>query len=1192
MEKIISPQFLHLIKFELAFFSKKIGIYAIFLAFILLGFVSGSRFTAFSSENIYRNAPFTITFMLGLMSLMCLFLTSILAAQVLFREKDSHFSLILYATPLQKRHHLLTRFLMVFGITAFSFLIFIVGFIIGQKNSIFDASEFGQFHLWHYFQPFFLLILPNALFCSAIMCSVGWLTKNKLLVFIAGLFLYIAYMVTLIFSGSPLMAGAATPSVEAMNVSAQFDPFGLSAFLQQTLNWSAQERNTQTAALTGNLLFNRVFFIVLALLLLGFTYFRYKFSIDTNKSVWANLFGKRFKNGHSSIQELSKTPHFQALLPPPQYFNLNHRLKSILSFVKIDLIHTLKSIPFLLIMVGVAFFLSMEIYGDIDRGTRLPENYASTALMANTIITTLPFLSTLILLFYSQDLLWRSRDSNFHLMENVTPTDAAIPFISKWLSLTTLVNILILWAIIVSLFFQIAYSYTYIEWSIYGSLFYIVGLPLVLSAGLILAIQHLINNKYAGLIVATIILLTSTTTIGKWIGIKHPLLRFASPFGTKYSDMNGFGAYLDVFGWKMLFGASVTFLLVLVVLGYKSMLSLKAVARVGVKQIALFSLLITACISGFYIFKNVEIPDEKETLNWQQNYETKYRQYQNLPQPTLLAVNTSIDLYPEKNAYAVSGTYIFRNNTNKLIDTLLFYSDISVRSSLKFKNMAVRQPDAVGTEGGIRVVNDTEFGHFWLYLSKPLQPNDSLSIAFEFNYAWKGFNRHESFNAIVENGAFMRLSNYYPQLGYQSQLEIEAENERKKRNLGEKTPILTLNDPRTLQEKVNLDLQISTSKGQTAIGVGDLVNTWDTDNRQYFQYKTSEPIAFRFGVSSAHYAVQKSTHRNIGIEVYYHPNHYENVARLMENAANTLDYCEANFGKYPFKTIRFAEISSFTNGFAATAYPASIFMTEHMVFHANVKGDKQQDVINELAGHELSHEWWGAHQLQPDNREGAKFLTETLAMYTELMLVKKMYGQKRVLEVVAMHEGFYWRDRSFLNEQPLYKTLRENVHQHYSKGLVTMYQLSEILGEDKVNLALKNLFQKSIASKYAPIATDFLEELYAVSSTNQHVMIDDLFKYITTYVFNIKNTQTTKEGDNYNVSFDVESYKYREDGKGNKSNLAFSDSVNIAFHFKNNALQTKRFFLGKGVKSFSMPVPEKPEKIEIDPDCRFIKLLK
>lgn len=129
--------------------------------------------------------------------------------------------------------------------------------------------------------------------------------------------------------------------------------------------------------------------------------------------------------------------------------------------------------------------------------------------------------------------------------------------------------------------------------------------------------------------------------------------------------------------------------------------------------------------------------------------------------------------------------------------------------------------------------------------------------------------------------------------------------------------------------------------------------------------------------------------------MYYHPSHHENVAHLIKNAKITMDYCETNFGKYPFKTIRFAEISNFTQGFNATAYPATIYMNENVSFHCNILADKQQDVINELAGHELAHLWWGNNQIDPDEREGDVMLTETLAMYTELMLLKRCMANKK-----------------------------------------------------------------------------------------------------------------------------------------------------------------------------------------------------
>lgn len=207
-----------------------------------------------------------------------------------------------------------------------------------------------------------------------------------------------------------------------------------------------------------------------------------------------------------------------------------------------------------------------------------------------------------------------------------------------------------------------------------------------------------------------------------------------------------------------------------------------------------------------------------------------------------------------------------------------------------------------------------------------------------------------------------------------------------------------------------------------------------------------------------------------------------------------MDYCETNFGKYPFKTIRFAEISGFTKGFAATAYPATIYMVEDLIFHCNIKADKQQDVINELAGHELAHLWWGNNQIDPDEREGKAMLTETLAMYTEIMLLKKMYGKQKALESVAMHQSIFESEKGFSGDLPLIKVTGDLTHIAYSKGAVAMYKLSELIGEEKVNLALRNFLNKHKYPNPKPISTDFLEEVYLISDKKLHKKIDYLFK--------------------------------------------------------------------------------------------------
>jgi ABC-2 type transport system permease protein len=288
-------------------------------------------------------------------------------------------------------------------------------------------------------------------------------------------------------------------------------------------------------------------------------------------------------------------------------------------------------------------------------------------------------------------------------------------------------------------------------------------------------------------------------------------------------------------------------------------------------------------------------------------------------------------------------------------------------------------------------------------------------------------------------------------------------------------------------------MTVSTEANQTVIGVGELTKQWQENGRKIFQYKI-EAIPFRFAISSAKYAIKKENYKGKSFEIYYHPTHYENVEHLLKNAKLTIDYCETNFGSYPFKTIRFAEISSFTKGFVATAYPATIYMTEDMIFHANIKADKQQDVINELAGHELSHLWWGNNsQYGPDNREGQAMLTETLAMYTELMVLKKTHGKQKLIEKVQMHQDMYESEIGFSGDVPLIKVTPSLTHISYSKGAVAMYKLSELIGEDKVNLALKNFLAKHKYPAAKPISTDFVDEVYKVAGKKNHKKVYNLF---------------------------------------------------------------------------------------------------
>jgi aminopeptidase N len=259
-----------------------------------------------------------------------------------------------------------------------------------------------------------------------------------------------------------------------------------------------------------------------------------------------------------------------------------------------------------------------------------------------------------------------------------------------------------------------------------------------------------------------------------------------------------------------------------------------------------------------------------------------------------------------------------------------------------------------------------------------------------------------------------------------------------------------------------------------------------------FHYQSSEPIPFRFAVASAKYAVASDTIDGHLIEVYYHPDHARNVAALVAGIKQTMTYCERNFSPYAYDAIRFVEISSFTQGFAATAYPGVVFMNEQ-AFHVDITADKQQDIVNQLAGHELSHEWWGVAQLIPENRQGGKVLTETLAMYTELMLYKHAHGREKMEEMVGLFRELYESGKGFSENPPLFKVGPEHSNISYNKGLLVMYEIHEMIGEEKINMALKRLLEEHAFPNPPATSLDLIEVLCTEVNAKEKERIEALF---------------------------------------------------------------------------------------------------
>lgn len=1116
-------------------------LYVILLCTLGFGLLIGLGASISMGPGLFKNSPYLIGIMEGFLSLFAIFFCTLWCTMLLFKEQDHRFAGVYYALPIRTGAFVWSRIAMIWVLGALCLTLLVVGFGLGQQMAA-DRSRYLPLQVWHYVVPWLTMGLANTLFCTVLLCAVAWLSRNKMLVYVSGILLYIFYMLMLLFSGSPLMSKGMPQSVEVIRWTALLDPFGLSGFFEQTARWSVARRNGEVVWPAGLFLANRLGWLAMSASLSWLILRQYS---------WEKALSPAQRK-INSLRVVTWLPR----IPWPGGGALS-------AIVRTDLQYLTRGIPFVLMCIGMLFAVGMEMFGDIERGIRMPQRYADSGLLASTILDEFPMLCLLALIFYAHDLFWRSRLAHFDLIEGATPLRMPVWLAAKWAALSLLVLWFCTLMVLLGLVFQWLYGHLVFDWQAYGGVYVLVGYRLVVIVGWLLMVQWAVPHRWAGLALSLGLVILLASPIGNRL-FDHPLIEGLMPFRGQYTDLNGYGPYLMYFVWRYSFALVLLWVVAVCLAHYQSQLS---------PRTAVFCLLVLSVlggITGWQVADGYQPKDPESAVTAAAEYEKRCRRFQSRPQPTVTQVTASIALYPADHHYLLQGHYTLQNRTDKPIDSVL----LNVDAAMEVLEMQVGDQPA---HGPWQVIG----------LARPLAPGDTMQMRFRMRYGWRPVNGHQSFNAIVANGTFVRVSRYFPQIGYLPEQELSDLHERTRAGLGEATQPLPpdVQAPYT-DDFIHLDLTISTEEDQIAIGVGELAQQWQTGGRAYFRYVTREPIPFRFGVSSARYACQKVQHQGITIEVYYHPLHAHNVRRLLTNSRQTLDYCIRHFGPSPFGTIRFAEVSGFTKGFAATAYPATIFMTENMIFDANIENTPRQDVINELAAHELSHLWWGNNRISPANREGASMLTETLAMYTELMLAKKMYGTERMRALAGLYLRMYLDDRGYEEERPLYRVQDGQVHLSYYKGAVVMYQLAERIGEDRLNCILKNFMDKHAYPAQHPVTTDLLAQLYAGTDSIHHAAIAEAFEQIVVVELRLDKAVQRRHGKGYELDFVLGVQKWQEDGKGAQIPLTFEEPVEIACVLADG--QPIRIQARQGRQQLVLAQPVR--QMIVDPDLHLVNI--
>jgi hypothetical protein len=164
----------------------------------------------------------------------------------------------------------------------------------------------------------------------------------------------------------------------------------------------------------------------------------------------------------------------------------------------------------------------------------------------------------------------------------------------------------------------------------------------------------------------------------------------------------------------------------------------------------------------------------------------------------------------------------------------------------------------------------------------------------------------------------------------------------------------------------------------------------------------------------------------------------------------------------------------------------------------------------------------------------------------------------------------------------------------YQKGSMAFYALSDAIGEDKLNAALKELLDKwKMNGPPFPDTRDLVAALRRQTPADLQYMITDMFDTITLYDNKTTSAKVEPTSDHkYKVTMVVDARKMRANGEGAETEIPVHDLIEVGvFMGKKDSeqpLHTEKVWITQPRTTFTFIVSEPPTRAAIDPYSKLI----
>ncbi len=1165
---------------------------------LLLGLAEAGAFenvAVSSGANVLANSPFSVAGLMAALGLFGVVVTASFMGQALVKDFEHKMHPLLFTTPLSKGAYLGGRFTGALLASLTVFAAIVPGLMLATALPFADQSLVGPFRPLAYLLPYLVIVVPNAIVTGALFFGLAALTRQMLPNYVGGVLLLLGYLLAGVLIGDP----------ERMTLAALVDPFGFNTFAATTRYWTTVEKNTLLLPLDGLMLANRALWLGVGAAVFAATVARFSLSQEGRARRARATEPEPLAEAAGVDRQPAERPPIAALALPKvrREFGLGASLRQTLSLARREAASIVRNVYFYVLVVAALGFLGIAVaVGDSVFGTpTLPVTVQVVQLVSGSFA----LFVVVIIVFYAGELVWRERDLKADGVIDALPVPTWVPLAAKLLALWAVVAVLLAVMMVAGMVYQLASGFTTLQPGLYlTELFGLQFVDFALLAVLALAVHVIANHKYVGHFVL-ILYLVGLPILLSFLGYDRNVYDYGSDPGVVYSDMNGYGHFLGPFAWFKLYWAAFALLLavasnLLWVRGREDGLRQRArLARsrtsrpVGVT--AALAAVAFLTLGGFIVYNTDVVNEyrtEAEARTLQADYERAYKQYQDLPQPRITAVDLEADLFPSRREADFRGVYTLVNKTGVPIPAL----HLNLSSALRVRQLELGRP---ATEA----LRDTVLGYAILDLARPLAPGDSTTLTFDVAAETEGFTNRTASGTVVGNGTFVN-NGVLPSIGYQANAELADDTARDKEGLGYRPRAASVGDTAAYgntdlandADFVRFAATVSTDPDQTAIAPGQLQREWTENGRRTFRYEMNAPILNFYAVLSARYAVEEDTWqapdgRAIDIQIFYHPTHAFNVRRMIEATKQTLAYATEHFSPYQYDQVRIIEFPRYAS--FAQSFPNTIPFSESIGFIADVGDEDDIDYPTYITSHEVAHQWWG-HQVAGAAVQGSAFIVETMAQYTALMVMKDLYGEDQIGRFLGYELDQYLVGRAMERTREVPLVLVEGQgYIHYRKGSLAMYALQAMVGEDNVNRALRRFLDEyAFQGPPYPTSLDLVDELRAVTPDSLQYLVDDLFESITLYENRtVEATATPLGADRWRVALTLDLGKVRADSLGAENAAPMNDWLDVAVFGERDGeevtLKTERRRLGAGRQQVTLDVTGRPTRAGVDPSFLF-----